>query len=75
MNFLRNHMRERIKYSKYDINVTAMLFSSETVLQEGKISSLKWSDIVVKAIHIHSQQNNRYKDSKKDYCNVLMRIP
>ena len=44
-----------------------MLFSSETGLREGEIPSLKWSDITDKAIHIHSQQNDEYRDGKKVY--------
>ena len=67
LKLLRNHLRERIKRSKYDVNAYAMLFSSETGLREGEIPSLKWSDITDKAIHIHSQQNDEYRDGKKVY--------
>ncbi|MBQ8139000.1 MAG: tyrosine-type recombinase/integrase [Lachnospiraceae bacterium] len=43
-------------------SVNAILFSSETGVREGEIPSLKWSDISGNAIHIHSQQNDEYRD-------------
>ncbi|MCR4616556.1 MAG: tyrosine-type recombinase/integrase [Lachnospiraceae bacterium] len=59
---IRSYLWERVHQEEYDVNGYAILFSSETGLREGEIPSLKWSDVSGNAIHIHSQQNDEYRD-------------
>lgn len=64
---MRNYLWDRIEKHEYDVNGYAVLFSSYTGVRGSEIPSLKWDDIFIDKIHIHSQQNYNCIDGHKEY--------
>lgn len=67
---IKNTIRRRMeckRYKGYFINGYAMLISIQTGMRAAEICSLKWSDIGINTIHIHSQQLSKKNKGEKEY--------
>lgn len=64
---VRHYMTSK-RYDGYFINGYAILLAIETGMRAGELCSLKWSDVMENALHIHSQQlNNKVQGGKTYY--------
>lgn len=66
---VRRYMTHKT-YNGYFINGYAILLAIETGMRAGELCSLKWSDVMEKSLHIHSQQLNKKAKGGKTYYYV-----